>query len=65
MVGSVQTLLVEGRSRSDPSEWSARTSNNRVVNFCGEERLVRQFVDVRITAALSHSLRGDALVRSA
>ena len=65
MVGSVQTLLVEGRSRRNGDELAGRTSNNRVVNFCGEERLVRQFVDVRITAALSHSLRGDALVRSA
>ena len=65
MVGSVQTLLVEGRSRRSGDELAGRTSNNRVVNFCGEERLVRQFVDVRITAALSHSLRGDALVRSA
>ncbi len=59
MVGGVQRLLVEGRSRRDADELSGRTGNNRVVNFAGPQRLVGRFVDVRITAALSHSLRGE------
>jgi len=65
MVGTVQRLLVEGQSRRDADELAGRTGNNRVVNFAGPRRLVGQFVDVRITAALSHSLRGEAVVRGA
>jgi tRNA-2-methylthio-N6-dimethylallyladenosine synthase len=43
-----------------------RTDNNRVVNFgrlARPDRLVGQFVEVRITAALPHSLRGEILTR--
>ncbi|MBX3591427.1 MAG: tRNA (N6-isopentenyl adenosine(37)-C2)-methylthiotransferase MiaB [Burkholderiaceae bacterium] len=65
MVGTVQRLLVEGQSRRDADELAGRTGNNRVVNFVGPRRLVGQFVDVRITAALPHSLRGEAVVRGA
>ena len=63
MVGSVQRVLVEGYSRKDDSELAGRTDNNRVVNFVGNPRLINSFVDVRITAALPHSLRGEILVR--
>jgi tRNA-2-methylthio-N6-dimethylallyladenosine synthase len=59
MVGSVQRVLVEGFSKKSTSELCARTANNRVVNFPGAPRLNHSFVDVRITAALSHSLRGE------
>ena len=31
--------------------------NNRIVNLVGNPRLINTFVDVRITAALPHSLR--------
>ena len=65
MVGSVQPVLVEGHARRNGDELAGRTANNRVVNFAGPRRLVGQFVDVRITAALSHSLRGEADVRDA
>ena len=36
-----------------------RTECNRVVNFAGPTRLIGQMVDVRISAALPHSLRGE------
>jgi len=62
MVGSVQRVLVEGRAKKDATELSGRTSNNRIVNFPGPDRLLGQFVDVRITTALPHSLRGDVLI---
>ena len=58
MVGSTQRVLVEGTSKKDNRQLSGRTENNRVVNFDGHPRLVGHFVDVRITEALSHSLRG-------
>ena len=58
MVGSVQTVLVEGPSKKDPNELTGKTENMRPVNFPGNPRLVGQFVDVVITEALSNSLRG-------
>jgi tRNA-2-methylthio-N6-dimethylallyladenosine synthase len=59
MVGTPQRILVEGASRKDARELAGRTDNNRVVNFPGSARLTGQFVDVIITAARSHSLRGE------
>ncbi len=66
MVGSVQRVLVEGRSKKDATELAGRTGNNRVVNFvggpAGSARLIDTFVDVRITRALPHSLRGEIVI---
>jgi tRNA-2-methylthio-N6-dimethylallyladenosine synthase len=62
MVGSVERVLVEGRAKKDATELSGRTSNNRIVNFPGPDRLLGQFVDIRITTAFPHSLRGDVII---
>ena len=59
MVGSVQRVLVEGHAKKDAAELSGRTDNNRVVNFAGNARLIGHFAEVRIVAALPHSLRGE------
>jgi tRNA-2-methylthio-N6-dimethylallyladenosine synthase len=58
-VATVQRVLVEGPSRKDTSELMGRTECNRIVNFKGLPRLVGQLIDVTITQALPHSLRGD------
>ncbi|MFI4968922.1 MAG: tRNA (N6-isopentenyl adenosine(37)-C2)-methylthiotransferase MiaB [Lysobacterales bacterium] len=58
MVGSAQSVLVEGPSRKNPNELTGKTENMRSVNFPGPPRLVGQFVDVTITEAMSNSLRG-------
>jgi tRNA-2-methylthio-N6-dimethylallyladenosine synthase len=62
MVGSVQSVLVEGPSRKDPNQLCGKTENNRTVNFDGHPRLVGEFVDVEITEALPNSLRGRVLL---
>jgi tRNA-2-methylthio-N6-dimethylallyladenosine synthase len=58
MVGSVQRILVTGPSRKNPNELTGKTENMRSVNFPGDARMLGQFVDVTITAALTNSLRG-------
>jgi tRNA-2-methylthio-N6-dimethylallyladenosine synthase len=63
MVGTTERVLVEGPSRKDPGELAGRTQNNRVVNFAGAARLVGRLIDLRITAALPHSLRGELPIR--
>ncbi len=59
MLGTVQRILVEGPSRKDPDELSGRSDNNRTVNFGGPRHLAGDFVNVRITQALAHTLRGE------
>jgi tRNA-2-methylthio-N6-dimethylallyladenosine synthase len=58
MVGSRQRVLVEGPSRKDAAELAARTENNRIVNFAGPARLAGRYVEVEVTHAYPHSLRG-------
>ena len=58
MIGSVQRVLVERPSRKDEAELAGRTEDNRWVNFPGPARLLGHFVDVEITEARPHSLRG-------
>jgi tRNA-2-methylthio-N6-dimethylallyladenosine synthase len=58
----VQRILVEGPSRKDAAELMGRTECNRIVNFAGPARLVGQMLDVRITRAYPHSLRGEVEV---
>jgi len=72
-VGTVQRILVEGPSRNagkadkagnGAGELMGRTECNRIVNFDGGPHAVRllgQMIDVRITEALPHSLRGAPL----
>jgi tRNA-2-methylthio-N6-dimethylallyladenosine synthase len=63
-VGTVQRVLVEGRSRKssrDAPELMGRTDCNRVVNFAGREQLIGRMIDVTITEARPHSLRGDVV----
>ena len=65
-VGTVQRILVEGPSRKSASELMGRTECNRIVNFDGgpnSPRLIGQMLDVLITEALPHSLRGKPVLQ--
>jgi tRNA-2-methylthio-N6-dimethylallyladenosine synthase len=65
MEGTVQRILVEGPSRKNAAELMGRTECNRIVNFPGgphAARLVGQLIDVTITEARPHSLRGEVLI---
>jgi tRNA-2-methylthio-N6-dimethylallyladenosine synthase len=59
MVGSIQSVLVDGISRKSESQVTGRTENNRKVNFTGDKNLIGHFVDVKITEARSNSLQGE------
>lgn len=63
MIGTKQTILVEGSSRRDAGELMGRTQNNRIVNFAGSDRLIGQMIDVTITTAYTNSLRGEVVTR--
>lgn len=59
MVGNVEEVLVEGRSKKRGDEMCGRAANNRVVNFAADGALIGQMASVRITSAAEHSLRGE------
>jgi tRNA-2-methylthio-N6-dimethylallyladenosine synthase len=58
MVGTRQRVLIERAAKRNARELAGRTANNRWVNFAGPASLIGRFVDVLITEALAHSLRG-------
>ena len=63
-VGTTQRILVEGPSRKNAAELMGRSECNRIVNFDGGSdrgQLVGQMIDVLITEALPHSLRGRVI----
>jgi len=68
LVGTVQRVLVERHAKKDSRELAGRTPCNRWINFSGPAALLQRFVDVVVTEARPHSLRGrlhDALPASA
>jgi len=59
LVGESFEVLVDGAARRN-SQWAGRTSGNRVVNFTStEERLLGEYVLVRITRGGPNSLVGE------
>ena len=61
-IGGTERVLVEGAAKKNLDELCGRSSSNRVVNFAGPAELVGRMVDVTITAALAHTLRGECRV---
>lgn len=61
MLGSTQRILVESLSRKSDTELMGRTENNRIINFPGQERLIGQIIDVRVTGVLTNTLRGEII----
>ncbi len=58
-VGRVEEVMVEGKSRHSPGQWSGRTTANHIVNFKSSASLKPgDIVDIMITEACLHSLRG-------
>ena len=58
-VGTVQKVLVEGRSKNDIMTFSGRTDGFKLVNFTAEKDVTGQTVDVRITGSNTFSLVGE------
>jgi len=61
MVGSDQIVLVEKKSKKANNQLAGRTENNRWVNFDGDESLIGQLIELRITEALPNSLRARCI----
>ena len=57
LVGSMQEVLVEGRSRTDHDVWRGRTRTNKTVNFTGSAE-PGELVDVLVERSSSQTLTG-------
>jgi tRNA-2-methylthio-N6-dimethylallyladenosine synthase len=62
MVGATERVLVTGHAAKGIDELAGRTENNRVINFRGDAALIDSYVDVRVSAAMPHCLRGELTV---
>ena len=62
-VGRVEEVLVDGPSKKDPTRWSGRTRQNKLVHFPagpgGVDPTPGATVEVRVTGAAPHWLRGE------
>jgi len=57
--GRIETVLVEGQSKTDPQMLTGRNYANKIVNFKGDESLIGTFTDVKITKAQTWILYGE------
>jgi len=57
--GSIAEVLVEGPSKTNPDRLTGRTRNNRIVIFSGEDSLVGQRTEIKITKGKTFSLFGE------
>jgi tRNA-2-methylthio-N6-dimethylallyladenosine synthase len=59
-VGRVEEVVVEGRSKRDPSVLSGRTAQNKLVHFPAAQPLrAGTYAEVLVTSAGPHFLRGE------
>ncbi len=49
MLGTMQRVLIDGKSWKDANLLAGKTDNNRIVDIEGDARLIHQFVNVKIT----------------
>ena len=56
--GSIQKILVEGASKTNPKAIFGRTDGGKIVNFAGDLNLIGEIIDVEITEVKTWSLGG-------
>jgi tRNA-2-methylthio-N6-dimethylallyladenosine synthase len=59
LVGTIQQVLVEGKSKKSVQDQMGRTRTNKIVNFPGSTDLLGKTVPVRIEKAYINSLKGS------
>ena len=59
-IGRIEEVLVEGPSRKDPLQWSARTRQNKLVHFRPPSPVrAGSYATVEVTGAAPHHLLGE------
>lgn len=60
-VGTVQKVLVEGKSKTNENMLTGRTDTNKVVNFEGNENLIGNIINLKIISEHMWYLKGEIL----
>ncbi|MBR3249103.1 MAG: tRNA (N6-isopentenyl adenosine(37)-C2)-methylthiotransferase MiaB [Clostridia bacterium] len=60
-VGTVQKVLVEGKSKNNPNMLTGRTESNKVVVFEGDENLKDQIINLKIVSQHMWYLKGEII----
>jgi len=61
LVGTIQKVLVEGKSKTDETVLTGRTDGGKVVNFCGEEALIGKMIELEVTEQRKWYLTGKVI----
>ena len=60
-VGTVQKVLAEGPSKTNPDTMTGRTEGGKIVNFDGDMSMVGKMLDIEITESRTWSLVGKII----
>ena len=60
-VGTLQKVLVEGKSKNNENMLTGRTDSNKVVVFEGNEDLINKLIDIKIVSQHMWYLKGNIL----
>ena len=60
-VGTVQKVLVEGKSKNNPNMLSGRTDSNKVVIFEGNDELINKMIELKIVSEHMWYLKGKVI----
>ena len=58
-VGTVQKVLVEGKSKTNENMLTGRTDTNKVVNFEGTDDLIGKIIELKIVSEHMWYLKGE------
>ena len=61
LVGTVEKVLVEGKSKTNPKLYTGRTGGHKLVNFSGKAEDIGHIVPVFITESGTFSLTGEGV----
>jgi tRNA-2-methylthio-N6-dimethylallyladenosine synthase len=59
LVGTVQKVLVEGKSKNNENFLTGRTDGGKVVNFKGSDDLIGKMININITEQRKWYLAGE------
>lgn len=60
-IGSVQKILIEGKSKNNDELYTGRTSSNKVVVFEANDKLIGQVANVKIVSEHKWYLKGEII----
>jgi tRNA-N(6)-(isopentenyl)adenosine-37 thiotransferase enzyme MiaB len=63
-IGTIQQIMVEGKSKNNDYMLTGRTSTNKVVNFEGNHDLIGKMIDVKIISQHMWYLKGEVIEKA-